>query len=94
MGALIDSLNARVTAWYVESELTVMFRTLDERPLVCEPHRGDDLERARWAFQHRTPEQMQELWGQSGRTCQQVLDEYQQHANAVSAALAWVDAQP
>ena len=37
---------------------------------------GDDLERAQMAFSHYTPEQMQKEWGQSGKTCQEILDSY------------------
>ncbi len=37
---------------------------------------GDDFGRARRTFAHCSPEEMQEQWGQSGRTRQQVLDGY------------------
>lgn len=40
--------------------------------------KGDDLERAERAFRGRTTLQMQEQYGQSGRTCQAILDEYRQ----------------
>ncbi len=37
---------------------------------------GDDLERAQHHFRGLTPVQMQEQHGQSGKTRQQILDEY------------------
>ena len=53
-------------------------------------HQGDDLARARLAFRGMTPEQMQEPWGQSGRTKQQVLDEYETHEAEISTCAEWV----
>jgi hypothetical protein len=55
--------------------------------------RGDDLERARAAFRGLTSRQMQEQYGQSGQTRQQILDGYEQHAREVEGAVAWVNAQ-
>jgi hypothetical protein len=51
---------------------------------------GDDLERAKWAFHGCTPEQMQELWGQSGKTRAEILAEYQSHSDSVNAAIEFV----
>ena len=44
-------------------------------------YRGDDLYRARFAFERLTPAEMQQQHGQSGKTRQQILDEYQQQDN-------------
>lgn len=38
--------------------------------------RGDDLERAEHAFRFLGQEEMQKQYGQSGQTCQQILDGY------------------
>ena len=48
--------------------------------------RGDDHLRARAAFRGMTPEQMKAQHGQSGRTRQQVLDDYEAWAAAVDRA--------
>jgi hypothetical protein len=53
-------------------------------------YEGDNLQRAQYAFRGCTPEQMQQEYGQSGQTRQQILDGYQQHANQVAAARRWV----
>jgi len=50
---------------------------------------GDDLERARAAFRGRTPEQMQKQYGESGQTCQQILDGYEQDRALATAAMAY-----
>jgi hypothetical protein len=54
-------------------------------------HLGDDYARARAAFRHFTPQQMQEQWGMSGKTCQQILDEYKAHYDRVCAAMRWAE---
>lgn len=41
-------------------------------------NRCDNLERASRAFSGKTPEQMQEQYGFSGKTCQHVLEGYRQ----------------
>ncbi len=56
-------------------------------------YRGDDYERASLAFRQCTPEQMQELYGQSGRTRQAILDDYRNHFLHVERALSWLKAQ-
>ena len=54
---------------------------------------GDDTARARAAFRNRTPEQMQEQYGQSGKTCAHILADYEAHDAKVQAAIDWVKAQ-
>lgn len=39
---------------------------------------GDDLERAEAAFRGLTPPELQQEYGQSGHTCQQILDQYRE----------------
>lgn len=51
-------------------------------------YRGDDLERARRCFRAYTPEQMNQPYGQSGKTPRQVIAEYEEHERAVDAAVA------
>ncbi len=48
---------------------------------------ADNLHRARAAFKGRTPEQMAEHYGQSGESCQSILDGYQEWHDKASAAL-------
>lgn len=54
---------------------------------------GDDLQRAQAAFQNCTAEQMDQQYGQSGKTRRQIVAEYQAHQDATHAAIAWVKAQ-
>lgn len=56
--------------------------------------KGDDSVRARMAFRHCTPEQMQEQYGASGRTRAQILAEYEASDARIDAAIAWVASQP
>lgn len=49
--------------------------------------RGDNLERAKMAFRGLNPQQMQEQHGESGKTRQQLLDEYQRHEDEVTTAI-------
>lgn len=52
--------------------------------------RSDDYERAKAAFRNYTPRQMQEQWGQSGKTCQEILDGYRKHAEDIAATVEFV----
>lgn len=40
---------------------------------------GDNLERAEMSFRGLTAEQMNQEYGESGRTRQQIVDEYRRH---------------
>ena len=51
--------------------------------------KGDDTLRARNAFQHHTPTQMQEQYGQSGRTCAEILKGYEESDRAINEKIAW-----
>ena len=55
--------------------------------------RGDDLARAKLAFRNCTEEQMQELYGQSGRTRAQILENYEAWETRIQAAIEWVKIQ-
>lgn len=56
--------------------------------------KGDDTIRARMAFRHCTPQQMEEQHGASGRTRAQVLAEYEASDARINAAITWVNNQP
>jgi len=57
---------------------------------ALEAYRGDNLYRAQAAFRNCTPQQMQEQYGQSGQTRQEIVDGYQRHEDAVNAAIRWL----
>lgn len=54
-------------------------------------HRGDDYERAARAFRNYTPTEMQAQYGQSDKTCQQLLDDYRNHVKQVETAIKFVE---
>jgi len=54
---------------------------------------GDNTIRARMAFRHLTPEEMNSEYGMSGKTCAQILAEYEAHDAKVQAAINWVKGQ-
>lgn len=54
-------------------------------------HCGDDYERATRVFASFSPEQMQELYGHSGKTRQQIVDEYAEHRANVNAAIREIE---
>lgn len=51
---------------------------------------GDDTARAKSAFRNCTSKQMQEQYGDSGKTRTEVLAGYEQHDAKVQAAIDWV----
>ena len=53
-------------------------------------YRGDDYARAKAAFRNYTPEQMQQQYGQSGHTCQQILDGYKQQNDEWHETWDWL----
>jgi len=52
--------------------------------------RGDDLYRARAAFRKCTLKEMNEEYGTSGKTRQQIMDAYEAHEAKINAAIEWV----
>lgn len=52
--------------------------------------RGDDLWRARMAFKGKSKSEMDQQWGQSGRTCAEILADYEAHEARVNSAIHWV----
>jgi hypothetical protein len=56
--------------------------------------RGDDTARARAAFRGMTDAEMQEPYGQSGKTRSQVLADYETSDARIDAAIAWIKAIP
>ena len=61
--------------------------------LALEQMIGDNTARARAAFRNLAPEQMRHEYGRSGKTCAQILAEYEAHDAKVQAAIDWVKAQ-
>ncbi len=55
-------------------------------------HRGDDLERARMAFQRFTQKEMDLPYGQSDATPREILAAYEQHRTRVDLAIQTVEA--
>lgn len=53
---------------------------------------GDDLYRAKAAFSRMSAKEMEKMHGESGKTRQQILDEYQAHTAKCEAAEAWLRA--
>ena len=56
---------------------------------ALEDCKGDDTIRARMTFRNHTPEQMQEQYGQSGRTCAEILESYEASDHAINETIAW-----
>lgn len=52
-----------------------------------ESKRGDDYVWAQYTFKNYTPQQMHQQYGQSGRTCTEVLNGYALHDNECTAAI-------
>ncbi len=50
----------------------------------------DDLARARMAFRGKSAEQMQENWGQSDKTCQEILDDYTDYRGKLQGVQTWL----
>lgn len=57
---------------------------------AVEQMRGDDLYRARMAFRGLTSKQMDEQFGQSGKTRRQILSEYELYDAKCNAAIGWL----
>lgn len=51
-------------------------------------HRSDDLIRAKVAFRNLSSERMQEQYGRSGQTRQQILDGYEEREQQCNSAIA------
>ena len=61
---------------------------------IIEGSFGDDLERTEKLFAHLTHAEMRAIHGNSGKTCQEVLDGYRKERAEIVAALEWVKKQP
>lgn len=53
--------------------------------------RDDSLERAKMSFKNMTDEQLDNQFGQSGRTCREILAGYQQDRDRHEAAVYWLE---
>ena len=54
--------------------------------------RGDDLYRAQHTFRGLSPDDLKEQHGQSGKTRQQILDEYQKFHDDCTATITAIEA--
>ena len=54
----------------------------------------DSLERATFAFGGLSPQQMEQQYGASGRTRNEILDGYKVQRERVNAARAWLESIP
>ena len=75
----------------------MLYNPEDLRELVLRvlgQYRGDDLYRAKAAFRDCTQEEMQQQYGESGRTRAQIVEGYAEHVAKVDAAIAWVRGRP
>lgn len=68
---------------------------------ALESYKGDaqrrcetNYERAKMSFGGKTPAELQHLYGHSGETCQQVLENYKNFADLVDEAIEWVNGEP
>jgi hypothetical protein len=62
--------------------------TVKEFVIGCiQQRRGDDLYRAQCAFRNCTPAEMNELYGESGKTRQQIIDGYKAREQKCDAAI-------
>lgn len=66
----------------------------DKAIIILEATRGDNAIRARLAFRGCTPEQMQELYGESGETRQAILDSYEKEEAEHQSAIDWARSMP
>lgn len=65
--------------------------TVKEFVIDCiKQRRGDDLYRAQSAFANCTPTEMNELYGESGQTRQQIIDGHKAHKQKCDAAIETV----
>lgn len=52
--------------------------------------RGDDLERSKRAFRNCSPEQMNQEYGESGRTRNEIINGYYEKATEINEAIEWI----
>lgn len=57
-------------------------------------YKGDDLERAKFAFYMCDERQMQEVWSGNGETRREVLDGHKARRAEVNEAIDWVTTLP
>jgi hypothetical protein len=68
--------------------MTVILRSVsDYIRRAMESYKGDNLERATRAFAGLSDKQMGEQYGQSGKTCREILDEYRVDRDTHYAAM-------
>jgi hypothetical protein len=66
-------------------------RTPKETALdVLKGARGDDLERAQMAFGNMSDQELDTVYGSSGKTCREILAGYQKNREEINAAIRFV----
>jgi hypothetical protein len=65
--------------------MTAITKEIVRRALL--QFRGDDLERAKRAFSGMNKDQMSKPYGQSGRSCKDILEGYERHNEQIDIAL-------
>jgi Mg/Co/Ni transporter MgtE len=60
---------------------------------ALENMRGDNLARAQHAFKGKSKEEMLRQWGESKKTCAEILLEYEEFEAKVNTAIEWVKKQ-
>ncbi len=53
--------------------------------------KGDDLERTEHAFRNYSPDMMDTIYGESGKTCMEILTEYRKDRAKITEAISWVE---
>lgn len=59
---------------------------------ALEQYKGHNLEKAETAFRNLSNDELDKEYGQTGKTCRQILDEYRRHRDEIENAILWVDA--
>lgn len=54
-------------------------------------YKGDDLERAEFAFKNLPDDKLDKEYGQSGQTCREILEGYRQQRAEVENAFLWLN---
>lgn len=54
---------------------------------------ADNLNRAKAAYIGKSEEEMGLMWGLSGRSCRDILNEYEQHHDELKRCVEWVESK-
>ena len=59
---------------------------------ALQQYKGHNLEKAEKAFRNLSSDELDKEYGQTGKTCRQILDSYKHRRDEVENAILWVDA--